>query len=72
MPDSSDITDQIAETAANGVQSASEDGRSVQAVPIADLIAAEKHVAQKESLSSGGSMWGKLRPARFIAGGPQS
>lgn len=75
MPDASDIAETIAEVAADGVESASQDGRTATSFPIPDLIAAEKHTAGKEAVSGtnpqGGSrsLWGSLRPARAVPPG---
>lgn len=76
MPTADDIADTIAQTAADGVQSATVDGNSATATPIADLIAAEQHTAAKNALAGsnacGGpvSPWGRmLRPARGIPPG---
>lgn len=75
MPTADDIADTIAQTAADGVQAATVDGNSATATPIADLIAAEKHVAAKTALAGsnacGGprSGWRLLRPARAVPPG---
>ncbi len=48
----SDLTEQI-EQAAETPAAASQDGRSATARPIADLIAADKHLAAKEAAARG-------------------
>ena len=75
MPDASDIAETIAEIAADGIQSATQDGRTAVAKPIGELDAARKIVAAESAVSgpnvNGGSrsLWGSLRPARVIPPG---
>lgn len=70
-----DISDTIETTASDGVQSASADGRSVTAVPLPDLIQADKYLAGKTAAEgtndNGGprSLWTRLRPAKAAFGG---
>jgi len=46
-----DISDTIETTATDGVQRASVDGRSVDAVPIPDLVRADQYVSGKTAAS---------------------
>lgn len=70
-----DINDTIQQTAADGVQTASVDGRTVTALPIADQIQAAQHTAAVAASSQpnrrGGrrSAWSMLRPAKVIPPG---
>jgi hypothetical protein len=70
-----DISDTIETVASDGVQSASVDGQSVDAVDISKLIEADKYLAAKaaggETNSKGGqrSGWNGLRPARYVPKG---
>lgn len=72
MPDITDTIEQIAE---DGVQAATVDGQSTTAVPIPDLIAADKYLKAQEAAAganpNGGvkSPWNRLRPARLISPG---
>lgn len=63
------IAETIDETAADGVQSASQDGRTATSIPIPDLIRAEQHAATREALRDGGSAWARTRPARVVPPG---
>lgn len=74
-----DLTPQIEDLATDGVQSASVDGRSVTAVPLDQLIEADKYLKSLEAVEdpspSGGpkSAWRGLRMGRAIppGAGPQ-
>jgi hypothetical protein len=72
MPDISDTIETVAAEPAE----ATVDGQSAKNQPIPDLIAADKHISAKTALegtnANGGSksMWGKVRMARGITGGP--
>jgi hypothetical protein len=65
VPDlDSDLTEAaLAQAATEGVASASVDGQSVTATPIPDLIALDRHVAEKRAASSG-SAWGGVKMVR--------
>lgn len=69
-----DLSEQI-EQAANDPQSFSADGETVTDRSIAERIAADKYLAQKDSLSGSSSNgqvksgWGATRPARVIPPG---
>jgi hypothetical protein len=71
-----DLSDQIEQTATDGVQEAAADGRSVKGIPLPDLIAADKYLRGQEAVSgtneNGGpkSGWGRTKLARFTPGGP--
>lgn len=70
-----DLSEQIETTATDGVASATVDGRSATAVPIPDLIAADRYLAGKTAVEgtnpNGGkrSAWGKTRMARVVPPG---
>lgn len=70
-----DITETIGQIASGGVQTHTGDGQTTIAIPIPDLIAAEKHLAAKaaqaETNAAGGprSGWAGLRAARPILPG---
>ena len=69
-----DLSSNIEQAAAEA-KSAASDGQSAEAVPIADLIAADHYLAAKASLANpsgpGGpkSGWNALRPARVVPPG---
>ena len=75
MPTADDIADTIAQTAADGVQSATADGNSATAMSIDDLKKARDLTAATEAAAgtnaNGGprSGWGMARQARAIPPG---
>lgn len=66
-----EITTEDIVTAALAPQSLTVDGMTVSERPVADLIAAERHVANKAALANGKSAWGR-RIAKAVppGGGP--
>lgn len=75
MPDASDILETIAETAADGIKTATQDGRSATAMSIEELNQAKKIVAGEAAVAGGNpaggprSAWTSLRPARVVPPG---
>jgi hypothetical protein len=63
-PDPEDLTADAIATAAQQPQSASVDGVTVSAVPIADQIKADQYRRTSAGLAGNGSAWGMTRTAR--------
>lgn len=60
-----DLAPAIAEAAA-GPSKVISDGQEYDAQALADLMAADRYLAEKAALAGGRSAWGCLRPARAV------
>jgi hypothetical protein len=71
------VQEAIEQTAKAGVESVSVDGQTAKAIPLAQLLEADRYLAGKTALTgtnaNGGprSGWGMLRPAKVVPPGMQ-